>query len=48
MLDKVKSQIELKSSGLWDNNTHILVNSRFGTDESGSHQVRHQLSEIQS
>ena len=48
VLDTVKWQIELNSSGSWGSNTLILVDSRFGEDGSGSHQARHQLSEIQS
>ena len=48
VLDAVTSQIELNSSGSWDNNTLILVDSRFGVEVSGSHEVRHQPSEIQS
>ena len=39
---------ELNSPGSWDNKTFILVDSKFGVDGSGSHQVRQKLSEIQS
>ena len=48
VLDTVKSLNELNSPGSWDNKTFILVDSKFGADGSGSHQVRQKLSEIQS
>ena len=48
VLDSVKSLNELNSPGSWDNKTFILVDSKFGVDGSGSHQVRQKLSEIQS
>lgn len=37
VLYTVKWKIELNSSGSWDNNTLILVDSRFGVDGSESH-----------